>query len=115
MNVIQFCDVIGNEIMETFWNEYEDIDDDDDVNEFIDEFLMTYGNNENSIDLLSEGRGYYYNETLKNWDMIIDILDEDEMLNDVEPKNMKVSYIFKKVLYLICQYLRDDMEVVIKN
>ncbi len=119
LNCIQFCETISNQLMEKFNNEYDvdkcNFENENDIDEYIEEFILFNGNHENSIYLLSEGEEYYFDETRKNWNEIIDILDENDMLCDVEPRDMKVEFIFKKVLYLICDYLKDDMYVVVKN
>ena len=90
--------IIGNDIEEKDEYEFADFDD----------FMLYNGNHENSLYLMSEGDDYYINEVVKDWDKIIEFLDDNDMLVGFEPKHMTKRKITELFLYSVCE------EVVMK-
>lgn len=94
----EIYDELYNKIIEEEIEEMDEYDFDDFY-----EFMLFNGNHENSLCLLSEGEGYYIDEVANEWDKIIELLDDNDMLIDMEPKNMTKRKITELFLYLVCE------------
>lgn len=96
---------IGDIIYDELYNKIieEEIEEMDEYSvEDFEEFMFYNGNNGNSLYLLNEGEGYYIDGVMKEWDNIIELLDNYEMLDNIEPKNMTKRKITELFLYCVC-------------
>jgi hypothetical protein len=102
---------IGSEIYDELYNTIieEEIDELTEYHIYdFDNFMLYNGNHENSLSLLSEGEGYYIDKVVNEWDEIIVLLDNCEMLNHIEPRKMTKRKITELFLYLVCDQVVND-------
>ena len=110
MSEFKIGEVIYEELNEKIMLELEYLDekdeyDDDDFKDFI----LWNGNDTMSLSLLSEGERYYIDGVVKEWDEIIEYLDDNDMLDDIEPKHMTKRKITELFLYLLCREVVNNV------
>tara|TARA_R100000951_G_scaffold116338_1_gene127704 strand:+ start:89 stop:799 length:711 start_codon:yes stop_codon:yes gene_type:complete len=123
MSIKQINDLkIGAEMYDELYNriiEEETVEDEFVEYEFDDfeDFLTEYGNSDNSLDLLSEGNNYYMDGVMNEWDNIIEILNDNDMLEYLEPKDMKKRkitdiFLYQVVVEVITDYVDENKEKI---
>lgn len=108
---------IGEDIYDELYNKILEDDkeqDEYDIDDF-EEFLLYNGNLENSLCLLSEGNKYYIDGVVNEWDDIIYMLDNCNLLDDIEPKDMTKRKITDLFLYQVCVDVISDYVEELNN
>ena len=107
----EFCRDMSDELIEKLDEEYQEVSDSwenqDDISNWLEEFFVYNGNQDNSVYYLSD-YGTYLNRMMTKYDDIISWLNDEDMLDDVKASDMTKMFIFKKVLYLVCQETCDN-------
>ena len=106
----EFCRDMFDKLTEKLDKEYQEVSDSwenqDDISNWLEEFFVYNGNNDNSIYYLSDYKTYL-NKMMTEYDDIISWLNDEDMLDDVKASEMTKNLIFKKVLYLVCKETCD--------
>ena len=79
------------------------------------EFLVVCGESDYALSLLPKDEEYYIAEAVKVWDDVIFELDRNDMLDDIEPKEMTKKKITEKMLHMVCVDVIRDYVADINN